>query len=230
MKKLMIVLMALAVSSAVFAEDVDPAQEAVEAAHAITGSENHKARMDAKDAAGAEFGPAALAKLRAGEGITYHEGVALNWYVRNDHRGRVDLDLLREVLEIRADSIWNNQGLVRTLARQPGVTDSEIIGNVHNLARVGAVDILWQRSWDTDEGRQAFLTEWIAPRLAQGDTNSWYRTVFRRYVQVLSPAEAVPVLEDEIRAALTQPPSDTRDAWIKELRAQRVILRDLAED
>ena len=229
MKKLVIVLMALAVSSAVFAEDVDPAREAVEAAHAITGSENREALLDARDAAGAEFGPAVLAKLRAGEEISYHESSLLNWHVRNDDRGRVDLDLLREVLEIRADYTGHNQVLVMTLARQPGVTDSEIIGNVHNLGGVGAVNIL-RRSWDSDEGRRTFIADWVGPRLAEGRNGRPHRVVFRRYVQDLPVAKAVPVLEDEIRAALTRPPSDTRDAWIKELRAQHVILRGLAGD
>ena len=226
MKKLVIVLMALAVSSAVFAEDVDPAREAVEAALAITGPENREALLDARDAAGAEFGPAVLAKLRAGEEISYHESILLNWHVRNDDRGRVDLDLLREVLEIRADYTGHNQVLVMTLARQPGVTDSEIIGNVHNLGGVGAVNIL-RRSWDSDEGRRTFIADWVGPRLAEGRNGRPHRVVFRRYVQDLPVAKAVPVLEDEIRAALTRPPSDTRDAWIKELRAQHVILRDL---
>ena len=227
MKKLVIVMMALAVSSAVFAVDVDSAREAAEAARAI---ENGEARRDAMDAAGAEFGPAVLAKLRAGEEISDHESSLLNWHLLKDDSGGVDLDLLREVLEIHAGDTIHNQGIVITLARQPGVTDSEIIGNVHNLHDHGAANILRRRSWDTDEGRQAFIAEWIAPRLAQGDTNSWYRNVFRRYAQDLSAADALPVLEDEIRGALTVEASPERDEWIKELRAQRVVLRDLAED
>ena len=227
MKKLVIVMMALAVSSAVFAVDVDSAREAAEAARAI---ENGEARRDAMDAAGAEFGPAVLAKLRAGEEISDHESSLLNWHLLKDDSGGVDLDLLREVLEIHAGDTIHNQGIVMTLARQPGVTDSEIIGNVHKLRAWGAASILWQRSWDTDEGRQAFIAEWIAPRLAQGKTIGWYRDVFRRYVQDRPVAEALPVLEDEIRGALTAEASPERDAWIRELRAQHIILRNLAGD
>ncbi len=232
MKKLVIVLMALAVSSAVFAEDVDPAREAVEAVYAITGSENREARLDATDAAGAEFGPAALAKLRAGEGITYHEGVALNWYVRNEGRNRVDLELLREVLDIRPAIGGLNRRLALTLARQPEVDDAEVIAAAKHfpITHNGAIPAVNQRAWDSPEGRNAFISAWIEPRLAQGELAGPYKALFRRYVQDLPVAKAVPVLEDEIRAALTRPTSDTRDAWIKELRAQHVILRDLAGD
>ncbi len=230
MRKLMTVLLALGLVGVLYAEEVDLVREAVEAANAITG--DVEARMDAMDAAGAEYGPAALAKLRAGEGITYYEGVALNWHVRNEGRNRVDLELLREVLDIRPAIGGLNRRLALTLARQPEVDDAEVIAAVEHFTpiRRHVTRAVNHRAWDSPEGRNAFISEWIEPRLAQGGLGVAYKFMFRRYVQDLPAAKAVPVLEDAIRAALTRSPSDTRDAWIKELRAQHVILRDLAGD
>ena len=230
MKKLVTALLALGLVGVLYAEEeeVNPLQEAVEAAEAIT--DDIEARMDVVDAAGAEYGPAALAKLRAGEGITYYEGIVLNWHVRNEGRNRVDLELLREVLDIRPAIGELNQGLALTLARQPEVDDAEVIAAVEHFTPIShhVIHAVNHRAWDSPEGRNAFISAWTEPRLAQGQSFGQYRYMFRRYVQNLSVADALPVLEDEIRGALTVEASPVRDAWIRDLRAQYVILGEMA--
>ena len=62
-----------------------------------------------------------------------------------------------------------------------------------------------------------------------GEQRSPYRNWFRNHIKASPANEALTTIENEIRALLTRPASETRDNWIKELRAQHIILKTFVE-
>jgi len=73
------------------------------------------------------------------------------------------------------------------------------------------------------------LSDAISLSLATGHQSHYYRNWFNRYLKTLSASEALPILESEIRGLLLTTASPSRDNWIKELRAQHVILKGFVE-
>ena len=86
----------------------------------------------------------------------------------------------------------------------------------------------YARQWSDEENRKAFVSAYVNAARGSGILESHYQRAFRAHAQALDPAEAVDVVADEVRALLTREQSPERDDWIRELRAQHVILRDLA--
>ena len=198
-------------------------QDEIDAANALRGSE----RMAARTAIATEHGPAVYQQALAAELISNTAERVLQWYLDTNADGltlaRAIIDAPRNEGDFRA-----RRQAARRVALDASVTDDEVlplagfIGNTRMAATIAR-----ERSWDVPAGQTEFLVDWMAAN-AHTVPSFNYREAFRVYISVLSPAAALPVLENEIRSVLLIEPSPERDEWIKELRAQHVILRDLA--
>ena len=223
MKKLTVavaIFMALVGVGTVFAADIE---SRVEAVRPLTRSEGRDAAW--ADAV-SEYGQSVFDKVLAdgGDGeLTEAEGHILSWMTTtsdaNQLRAIVSADIRTAVLRKAAQQ----------LALRPGTSDAEIVALAPDLGYTNRVSlILRRRQWDSPEGRAAYIASWLGGKLGLGAVHPAHRVMFRQYAQSLPAAEALSVLEDEIRGLLTASPSEERDDWIRELRAQHVILRDLA--
>lgn len=70
-------------------------------------------------------------------------------------------------------------------------------------------------------------TRFLAKGIYQG--HSSYTSWFSGYIQTLPPAEALTVLEEEIRSLIAKPLSEGRDARIRRLMTDRAVIQLLAE-
>lgn len=67
-------------------------------------------------------------------------------------------------------------------------------------------------------------------QMGTGALGRRYQAWLRQHVSGLSDAAAIEVLSAEIRVLLGVPESEARNAWLKELRAQLAVRRELAAD
>ena len=155
-------------------------------------------------------------------------------------------DQVGAILGTENESRVKSEALVQLLADAQW-TDAEVIESAASWGRNGSGISHWgaavaafrlalrtggpgyARQWSDEENRKAFVSAYVDAARGSGILKSHYQRAFRAHAQALDPAEAVDVVADEVRALLTKEQSPERDDWIRELRAQHVILRELAQ-
>ena len=129
------------------------------------------------------------------------------------------------------EEINDRRDAVMELAIGPGLTDQQVLDAVVPVLNVNRVRrVIRERDWEDTANRDAFQQAFVVrlTNAGTGHASRIYRGWFRDRINAMEPEAALAELETAIRALLLREPSTHRDDWIRELRAQHVILRDLA--
>lgn len=87
------------------------------------------------------------------------------------------------------------------------------------------------RLWAVRNDQRDAIPSFMAMLKGRGVTDAHYQTWYRQHLSTLPVAEAIASLETELRGLLASDPNRAgRTEAIRELRAQLIILRDLAGD